>query len=150
MEEKLDGRFSIDGGKTYLLTDACFDKLSTKGRPKRKLNKMGLEVVEKLSSFMCTEEEIAAFMDVSVELLHNDENIACFTECVKKGRKKGKASLRSNQFRLSRTNATMAIWLGKQYLGQKDDPVLEEQDDPITEISVSFEDASGDSDGAED
>ena len=29
-------------------------------------------------------------------------------------------SLRRSQFRLAENNATMAIWLGKQYLGQKD------------------------------
>ena len=29
-------------------------------------------------------------------------------------------SLRRKQWNLAKTNATMAIWLGKQYLGQKD------------------------------
>ena len=28
--------------------------------------------------------------------------------------------MRRSQFRLAEKNATMAIWLGKQYLGQKD------------------------------
>ena len=35
-------------------------------------------------------------------------------------RQKGRASLRRSQFRLAEKSATMAIWLGKQYLGQKD------------------------------
>ena len=34
----------------------------------------------------------------------------------------GKASLRRNQLNLSSTNAAMAIWLGKQKLGQSDTP----------------------------
>ena len=34
---------------------------------------------------------------------------------------RGKSSLRRYQFNLAKTNATMAIWLGKQWLGQKDD-----------------------------
>lgn len=34
----------------------------------------------------------------------------------------GKASLRRNQLHLSKTNASMCIWLGKQKLDQKDDP----------------------------
>ena len=34
----------------------------------------------------------------------------------------GKASLRRNQLHLSKTNAAMAIWLGKQKLDQKDEP----------------------------
>lgn len=32
----------------------------------------------------------------------------------------GKLSLRRHQFRLAETNASMAIWLGKQWLDQKD------------------------------
>lgn len=32
----------------------------------------------------------------------------------------GKVSLRRNQLELSKTNATMAIWLGKNWLGQTD------------------------------
>lgn len=37
-------------------------------------------------------------------------------------RGKGKISLRRHQMRLAEKNATMAIWLGKQYLGQTDRP----------------------------
>ena len=36
------------------------------------------------------------------------------------GQHTGKASLRRTQFRMAETSAAMAIWLGKQYLGQKD------------------------------
>lgn len=32
----------------------------------------------------------------------------------------GKISLRRSQWRLAEKNASMAIWLGKQYLGQRD------------------------------
>lgn len=110
--------FSVDN--KIILTKQCFEKIPTKGRPKYKLNEVGLEVIEKLSSFMCTEEEIASFMGVTVETLHRQENNASFLERVKKGREKGKASLRASQFRMAKTNPTMAIWLGKQYLGQKD------------------------------
>ena len=35
-------------------------------------------------------------------------------------RGKGKISLRRAQFRLAEHNAAMAIWLGKQYLGQRE------------------------------
>ena len=34
-----------------------------------------------------------------------------------------KASLRRSQWALAKTNATMAIWLGKQMLNQSDSPV---------------------------
>ena len=43
-----------------------------------------------------------------------------FSEVFKEKRGLGKISLRRNQFRLAEKSATMAIWLGKQYLGQKD------------------------------
>ena len=35
----------------------------------------------------------------------------------------GKISLRRMQWRLAETSATMAIFLGKQYLGQKNEPL---------------------------
>ena len=43
-----------------------------------------------------------------------------FSEVFAEKRQKGRASLRRLQFRLAEKSATMAIWLGKQYLGQKD------------------------------
>ena len=43
-----------------------------------------------------------------------------FAEAYKKHSAGGKISLRRNQFKLAETNATMAIWLGKQYLNQRD------------------------------
>lgn len=112
--------FSIDN--KIILTKQCFEKIPTRGRPRYKLNDLGLEIIEKLASFMCTEEEIASFMGVSVDTLTREENAFAFAERIKKGQEKGKASLRSSQFRLAKTNPTMAIWLGKQYLGQKDLP----------------------------
>ncbi len=38
---------------------------------------------------------------------------------VQNGAMAAKIEIRKNQLKLSKTNATMAIWLGKQYLGQK-------------------------------
>ena len=43
-----------------------------------------------------------------------------FSEVFKEKSGLGKISLRRNQWRLAEKSATMAIWLGKQYLGQKD------------------------------
>jgi len=79
---------------------------------------------EKLCSLQCTEVEIAAWFDMSVDTL----NTRCvetygegFSETFKKHSVDGKMSIRRNQFRLSEKNTAMAIWLGKQYLGQRDD-----------------------------
>ena len=41
---------------------------------------------------------------------------------------------------MAKSNTTMAIWLGKQYLGQKDEPMILEDELPdgfeITEFSI--------------
>ena len=85
------------------------------GRPKKTLDYL---VAEKLASIMCTEEEIAAVLGVSVRTLQRDEE---FCRVYKKGMDSGRASIRRSQFKLMNDgNATMAIWLGKQYLDQKE------------------------------
>lgn len=73
--------------------------------------------VEKLANMQCTQEEIASFLGVSVRTLQRDEE---FCRIYKKGQDNGKMSLRRIQYKLAEKNPTMAIWLGKQYLGQSD------------------------------
>ena len=92
------------------------EKKNKGGRPKKQLD---YEMIEKLSMIQCTQDEIASCLNVNVKTLRADDK---FLDLYKKGQEKGKASLRASQFRMSKTNATMAIWLGKQYLGQKDLP----------------------------
>lgn len=99
---------------------------SNGGRPRKVLTEKGLELVEKLSQFMATDEEIAdALSDknekITVDTLTNENNIDTFSEYKKKGQSKGKTSLRSWQFATAKKgNATMQIFLGKNYLGQTD------------------------------
>ena len=84
------------------------------GRPKIQID---YNTVEKLANIQCTQEEIASFLGISVRTLQRDEE---FCRIYKKGQENGKMSLRRMQFKLAEKNPTMAIWLGKQYLGQKD------------------------------
>ena len=85
------------------------------GRPKKQID---YEVVEKLASIQCTQEEIANFLNISVRTLQRDEE---FCRLYKKGMDSGKMSLRRTQFKIAeKGNASMAIFLGKQYLGQRD------------------------------
>lgn len=84
------------------------------GRPKFKID---YDTVERLASIMCTQEEIASFLGCSVDTLQRDEE---FCGVYKKGLDKGKMSVRRKQFQMCDSNPTMAIWLGKQYLGQSD------------------------------
>jgi hypothetical protein len=83
-------------------------------RPKIKID---YDIVEKLANIQCTQEEIASFLEVSVRTLQRDEE---FCRLYKKGQDSGKMSLRRYQFKQAEKNASMAIFLGKQYLGQKD------------------------------
>jgi hypothetical protein len=71
----------------------------------------------KLASIQCTMGEIAAVMKCSVDTLENR-----YSEVIKRGREDGKSSLRKAQFKKAlEGNATMLIWLGKFYLGQKEE-----------------------------
>ena len=88
-------------------------------RPKFKID---YTTVEKLASIMCTQVEIASLLDCSVDTLQRNKK---FCGIYKKGLEKGKASLRRRQFAMSEKNPTMAIWLGKQYLDQRDKQDLE-------------------------
>ena len=83
-------------------------------RPKKEID---YPTVEKLASIQCTQEEIANFLDISVRTLQRDNE---FCRIYKKGMDNGKMSLRRTQFKLAEKNTSMAIFLGKQYLGQRD------------------------------
>lgn len=90
------------------------------GRPEKPIN---WDQFEQLCALQCSTSEIASFLYVCEDTLYNrvrDEYDAPYTEIYKKFAEAGKCSLRRNQFALSKTNASMAIWLGKQWLGQKD------------------------------
>jgi hypothetical protein len=80
-----------------------------------------LKTIEGLAKIQCTQNEAAAVLGVVREtfsrfLKRNAEARTLWDN----GLASGKASLRRNQFKLSETNASMAIWLGKQYLGQRE------------------------------
>ena len=54
-----------------------------------------------------------------------------------------KIELRKNQLDLSKKSAAMAIWLGKQYLNQTDEPdVNDPNDDPLTRLLGDLDEQS--------
>ena len=90
------------------------------GRPQKEISE---KLFENLCGIQCTEVEMCAILECSEDTL----NRWCkrtygehFSEVFAKKRGKGKISLRRMQWRLAEKNASMAIWLGKQYLDQKD------------------------------
>lgn len=108
------------------------------GRPKKIID---YEAVEKLATIMCTQEEIASFLDISVRTLQRDKE---FCRVFKKGIEKGKMSLRRTQFRIADNHAGMAIFLGKQYLGQRDRIAVDETKfDKLDELIQGLDDLAG-------
>lgn len=87
------------------------------GRPRAKID---LELVHKLGLMQCTMEECSAWLGIPKSTLSTRPD---FSDAYKKGKEQGKMSLRRSQWALAKTNAAMAIFLGKQYLGQSDTPV---------------------------
>lgn len=90
------------------------------GRPRKKIDK---ENFEKLCSLQCTLDEVAGFFDCHEDTIQawcKRTYGTTFSGIFKVKSSAGKISLRRNQFRLSEKSSAMAIFLGKQYLGQRD------------------------------
>ncbi len=102
-----------------------FDEEETGGRPRMLLNERGAAVIKRMAEIMCTNEEIADVLGVGVDLITNDNNNAVFQAAKREGQVRGKMSLRRKQFALAEKNANMAIFLGKNYLDQKDKQEVE-------------------------
>lgn len=110
-------------------------------RPPKKIDK---EQFEKLCAIQCTLEEMEGFLGVSGDTIERwcvKEYGKNFAEVFRLKRGLGKVSLRRSQFRLAETNPTMAIWLGKQYLGQTDEQkiTVNSIDDSIKQMEAYFD-----------
>lgn len=107
------------------------------GRPKKEID---WALVEKLATIQCTVEEIARIIGVSRSTLDHNKQ---FLQIHKKGMDEGRMSLRRLQWqKANEGNVTMLIWLGKQYLGQKDRQEVTGENGPlITHISVVSDNA---------
>jgi hypothetical protein len=82
--------------------------------------------LEKLCQLQCTDEEIAAWFNVSTRTVERRRLEPEFAEVMARGKAKGRISVRRMQMRLlEQGNATMGVWLGKQLLGQKDQVTTE-------------------------
>lgn len=89
-------------------------------RPRKEIDQ---KQFENLCGLQCTLEEICGWFDVTDKTLDSwckRTYHASFSEVFKQKRGAGKISLRRSQWQLAAKNASMAIWLGKQYLNQRD------------------------------
>lgn len=106
------------------------------GRPKKEIAQ---DQFEKLCGLQCTLEEICGWFDVTDKTLDRwckETYGESFSEVFAKKREAGKISLRRSQWRLAEKSAAMAIFLGKNYLGQSDNVVVEDKSalDKLDEI----------------
>jgi hypothetical protein len=104
------------------------------GRPPKLLpDAATLKQVEGLGAIQATTKECAAFLDVSertfISFLARHPEAR---DALESGKGKGRVSLRRTQFRLAETNAAMAIFLGKNLLGQADKQELEHSGESLT------------------
>lgn len=97
----------------------------TKGKPRACISP---EEVYELAKLHCTLDEMAKWFKIPLQTLQIN-----FADEIAQGREYGKQRLRRKQFEVAMEgNPTMLIWLGKNMLGQSDQPV--NNDDTIEEM----------------
>jgi hypothetical protein len=124
-------------GRTKKTTTAVKAKRPV-GRPKIEIN---LDELERLSALNCTMPELAAYFRVPLRTLEdrytNDPDIRA---TINRGREVGKLSVRRKQMQIMNdmNSTTMAIWLGKQLLGQRDKHDVITEDRGETALNEAF------------
>ena len=118
-----------------------------KGRPKGTFKPIDKEQFENLCAMQCTLMEMCDWFGVCHDTLEDwckrEYDGKNFSEVFEEKRGKGKISLRRAQFMLAQKNAAMAIFLGKNYLDQKDDPTKDinaDEDKPYSIDSLLIAD----------
>lgn len=95
-------------------------------RPRKELSDADFELMAKLVSIQCTQDEICGIIGMNTDTLNTrlkERGEGGFSDFYKKHSDKGKASLRRLQWRAAEEgNPTMLVWLGKQMLKQRDKP----------------------------
>lgn len=80
-----------------------------------------IKTIEGLGKIQATTRECAAVLGVSHQtFIATLQRLPEIAEALERGKETGKSSLRRTQFRLAEKNASMAIFLGKNYLDQTD------------------------------
>lgn len=95
---------------------------------KKTIKQVDREVVWKLATMMCSYSEIADVVGLGESTLKKR-----FGDLIEKGRSVGKKALRRAQFEkaISDKDPRMLIFLGKQYLSQKDNPENRDDETPL-------------------
>ncbi len=103
-----------------------------------RLEDINFDDVYTLASYQSTRGEIYSILKINPsEICKNEEVKARFEEAYEAGKQAGMNELRVGQFDLAKKNVVMSIFLGKQYLGQSDNPnALANQD--LGTVKVEF------------
>lgn len=108
------------------------------GRPPKPIN---WDQFEQLCLLQCTQSEIGSMFHVDEDTIrvrtekHYGEEYSVVYKRFSEG---GKTSLRRNQFVMSRKNCSMAIWLGKIWLGQKDPGLEDSKNDLLGVLNAAI------------
>lgn len=109
------------------------------GRP---LIQIDWDKFDKLCAIHCTLEEIAFIFDCSpdtIERAVKREKDMGFADYIKKASAAGKMSLRRKQFEIALSgNVAMLIWLGKQWLGQKEKTEVSTEDNKPIRLAYAI------------
>ena len=91
------------------------------GRPRKEIDQVQFE---KLCGLQCTHDEICGWFGIQDDTLNSwckrTYDGRTFSEVFAEKREAGRISLRRAQWQLATKSAAMAIFLGKNYLGQSD------------------------------
>jgi len=87
----------------------------------RKAVEIDLLELEKLCSMLCSDEDIASWFGVSVRTIKYRRKEPEFAKAIRRGNTRGCVNIRRAQMKLlEKGSATMAVWLGRSELGQRD------------------------------
>jgi hypothetical protein len=113
------------------------------GRPRKELSDEDYDKLVAMIRIQCTRDEICDVLGMAESTLDRrikERKEGCFEALFKKHQGEGRASLRRAQWKnaTEHNNATMQVWLGKQMLGQRDQPEQEgESEAPTLNINIT-------------
>jgi hypothetical protein len=97
------------------------------GRPFKVLD---AHKIEQMAMVGCSNEEIALILGVSADIIERN-----YSGAIKEGKAKRNHNLRKMQYEAAKKgNIVMMVWLGKQWLNQRDRPELDGAIDPLREL----------------
>jgi len=109
------------------------------GRPKKEIDQ---KAFEGLCGLQCTRQEVCQFFNISDKTLDKwckETYKKSFSAIFAEKRVAGKVSLRRNMFALSKTSASMSIFMAKNWLGMRDIPADDDGPAEAQPVTVTIE-----------